>query len=127
MSMMRPRTALCGTAAFHDPHPLDKIPDDRKCAGLALQEAAAAALWRVLEEYVTEHTRSGQPLPAGSTLLAHPSVRHYLMRGLDPGFCSYPGEPEVFPPELPVIFTTSLAENEWRLVTITPVNGGVMP
>ena len=122
--MMRPRTALCGQAAAHEPHPLARVLDDRQCEGLTLQDAAAAELWRILHEYVREH---GQPLPQGATLLAHPSVARCMMLGLDPDFCSYPDDPEVFPPELPVIWTTSLALNEWRLVTISLVSGGVMP
>ena len=126
VTMMRPRTALCGQAAAHDPHPLARVLDDRQCGGLTVQDAAAGELWRILHKYVRDAAGSRQPLP-GATLIAHPSIRNCMLRGLDADFCSYPDDPEVFPPELPVIWTTSLALNEWRLVTISLVSGGVMP
>lgn len=126
---MRPRVALCGERKAHEPHPLNKILDDRTCPGMDAREAGAGELWRILYEYVADHSSwMRDPLPEGTTLLAHPSVPHFMMRALEPEFPADMGaEPRVFPPELPVILTTSLGEGEWRLVTISPVMGGILP
>jgi hypothetical protein len=114
---------------------LTRPADDRECAGLQLVDVAAGALWLLLQEYVRERTRFGQQLPEGITLLAHPSVTHSLLCGLEMEFGDFgaghmAGMPPVFPPELPVMLTTALGKGEWRLVTIIPVPGvagGVMP
>jgi hypothetical protein len=128
---MRPRTALCGDRKAHGPHPLARVLDDRECQGLDISDAAAGELWRVLREYAGEHALNRRPLPEGITLLAHPSVTYSLMRGLEPDYedlTAFPAEPaQALPPEIPVMVTTALAEGEWRLVTIAPVMGGVMP
>ena len=120
--------ATCGNRKPHASH-LD-VHMDRDCPGLPEEEAAVAALIRLLEQYVSD-LGPFPVLPEGIRLEMHPSVRHAIMRNWMPSYAEWvsDAEPSPFPPQIPVKVTTDLKLGQWRLVVVKEevINGGVMP
>jgi hypothetical protein len=113
------RRPLCGNTDAHEPHGFwaHGYTVWNECPGWSVTEADTTALVQAVRAFRAEHWPL--PDPRGTGLECHPSVWHYLLNLMIPGyteFVSGNAEPEPLP-GIPVTASVAMERGEWKLAS----------